>query len=255
MTLAPNLRQSCANPALVNFPLCASLAPVFAPNILPCIQSLSGLARNLHYIVPAHACALPLGRGFVAHSLARAKPAPKAASDRSGARAPSRSDAVGQIDHCRNHVGDFGMPFALPANPAIGASVARGSQKYECVEIREAVRKDGQTTLISVWNSRCPSCGETFKATASFNVGQSASRRCAACARPGAPVAGRRTRVQADAEALDCKSEIAPILRRSDLGWSAQRDEIVALLRRRGHGTKGIFKAATALMAAVKETR
>ena len=59
-------------------------------------------------------------------------------------------------------------------------------QAYEFVAPRRHIRRDGSETLLAIWRSHCPQCGEAFLSTTPAQASKfSPNRRCQVHKRPG----------------------------------------------------------------------
>lgn len=78
------------------------------------------------------------------------------------------------------------IDFAQP--PETGAVLLRGGQRYEVVEVRTALRKDGAVAFVLVWRSHCATCGAPFELTTGLRANAQLNRRCSAHRAAGRPV-------------------------------------------------------------------
>lgn len=88
---------------------------------------------------------------------------------------------------------DVSQAIDFASAPEIGAVLIWKGQRYELIEVRPHVRKDGAATSILTWLSTCPDCVEPFTHTSGLRSA-GPNRRCAGCAKPLRPVGGRRRR-------------------------------------------------------------
>lgn len=60
----------------------------------------------------------------------------------------------------------MGRAFTIEA---IGQVLRRGAQRYECIEIKPTIRRDGTPTSYAVLQSQCAECKATFTCTSALS--------------------------------------------------------------------------------------
>jgi hypothetical protein len=61
-------------------------------------------------------------------------------------------------------------------------------QRYELVRTEAYTRRDGGHTILAIWRSACPTCGEMFETRTPVRARRFSCRRCPRHRRPGVRV-------------------------------------------------------------------
>jgi hypothetical protein len=67
----------------------------------------------------------------------------------------------------------------------IGMTESWKGQRYELIEFRPHIRRDRRPTVLLIWRSQCPSCGEDFVTATPQRKFKEPTRRCWLHAHPG----------------------------------------------------------------------
>lgn len=81
----------------------------------------------------------------------------------------------------------YAINFANP--PEIGTVLLREGQRYELLDIRPHIRRDGKRTWLLVWQSRCADCDRAFEVITGIKTPVcNVNRRCPIHHSPGRAV-------------------------------------------------------------------